>query len=179
MAEQRHPRLWPLSLAGWKSTKHQDNGSSLPSPQLALVSLALKPVRPACPPISSWGWAGSSLELFQHHLGVVTDPQRGTRLGVRLHGSETQKVAGSRAGRAHEWRFSSWKGEPCLGPWREGGSMPGNPPQAPRVGRSPHPIAQMGRLRPRESMKWPKACLHSRAALVFLLGPHLPGGEHG
>lgn len=75
MAEQRHPRLWPLPLACRKSTKHQDNGSSLPSPQPALVSLALYPVHLACPPISSWGWAGSTPGLFQHLLGV----------GIQIH----------------------------------------------------------------------------------------------
>lgn len=140
MAEQRHPRLWPLSLAGWKSTTYQDNGSSLPSPQLALVSLALNPVHLACSPISTWGWAGSSLELFQHLLGVVTDPQRETRLRVSLHGSETQKVAGSRAGRAHEWRFSGWKGEPCLGPWREGGLCQETLPKLPELEGTPTPL---------------------------------------
>lgn len=70
--------------------------------------------------------------------GGETDPQTGTRLGVSLYGSEPRKVAGGRAGRAHEWRFTCWKGEPCLGPKVERRPLPGNAPQAPSVGRIPH-----------------------------------------
>lgn len=53
MAELRHPRLWPLPTAGWKSTKHRDNGLPAPPPGLPWphwpLTLSVFPVPQSAP----------------------------------------------------------------------------------------------------------------------------------
>lgn len=142
MAKLRHPRLWPLPTAGQESTKHRDNG--LPSLPPACPGATGPEPCPSCRSPNRHPGTGRDLPtLFQHLLGAVTEPQRGARgawepgCGVSSGSGQTQEAAGGRAGRPHEWGFSSWKGEPCPGGGHgRGRSQPGNRPQTPRGGRS-------------------------------------------
>lgn len=57
--------------------------------------------------------------------------------------------------------------------------MPGNSPQAPRVGRNPHHIAQMGRQAQRESAVTPTRPPFQGCSLISPRPPISQEGAHG